>query len=156
MPDSREYRDALGILPTGVTIVTVMQDGAALGMTVNSFTSVSLQPQLILWSVGKDSERHAIFAGAERFAVNILAADQAALARACADEARLDKLDLAWTPGDHGAPLITGALAHLQCRRYAVHPGGDHDILVGEVLDFDVARDAPALVFHRSRYGASG
>lgn len=155
MDKARSLRDAFGTYPTGVTLITLMEQGKALAMTVNSFASVSLDPALILWSVDKRGNRYETFRDAERFAVNILAADQQALANACAAEAELDRTGVQWTAGANGAPLVAGAITHLECERFAVHPAGDHDIIVGRITALDRPREAPALVFHRSGYGKS-
>ncbi|WP_300542922.1 flavin reductase family protein [Maricaulis sp.] len=154
MPDSRSFRDALGRYPTGVTIVSAYVDGRAVGMTVNSFASVSLEPRLLLWSVEKATERYRLFRNAKTYAINVLAADQAGLAHACALDADLRACHADWT--GEAAPLIEGCVSRFLCRQTAVHPGGDHDIIVGEVTDFDTPREAPALVFYSSTYCEPG
>jgi len=148
----REFRDCLGRFPTGVALITVMQGASARAMTINSFASVSLDPPLILWSLAKDSHRYERFLNAEAFAVNILAADQADLSAACARNDDLEAAGGRWTPAGNGAPLLEGAIARFECRRHAVVPGGDHEIILGEVLNVDRPRDAEALVFVRSGY----
>jgi len=152
---AREYRDALGLYPTGVALVTLMHEGEARAMTVNSFASVSLDPPLILWSVAKDSERYELFKSAPVFAVNVLAADQRDLATACAQSDDLVTGGAGWTPGAGGAPLVDDAVARFECVRDAVHPGGDHDIIIGRVTGFDRPRRAPCLVFHKSGYASA-
>lgn len=154
MIDSREFRDALGRYPTGVTIVSAFHEGRAVGMTVNSFASVSLDPPLVLWSIECETERYAMFRHAQTYAINVLAADQAGLAHACALQPDLRNCHAVWT-GEQ-APLIDGAVAHFVCRQSAVHRGGDHDIIVGEVIDLDTPRDVPALVFYTSTYCEPG
>lgn len=154
MIDSRAFRDALGRFPTGVTIVSAFAGGQAVGMTVNSFASVSLDPPLVLWSIETASDRYRLFGGAETYAINVLAADQAGLAHACALEADLGRCRAGWTGKQ--APWIDGAVARFLCRRKAVHPGGDHEIIVGEVTEFDTPREAPALVFYASTYCEPG
>ena len=154
MIDTRKFRDALGRYPTGVAVVTAFHDGVAKGMTVNSFASVSLDPPLVLWSIECESDRYAIFRDAEDYAINVLAADQAGLAHACALDADLLANRIAWEGTK--APLLPDTVARLTCRQRAVHPGGDHDIIVGEVTDLDEPRDARALVFYRSTYSESG
>ncbi len=156
MSEDRAYRDALGCFPTGVALVTRAEDGAARAMTINSFASVSLTPRLVLWSLARDSERFEAFAAAQHYAINVLAADQGALSSACAMTDDLVSAGGRWTPGAHGAPLVDGAIARFECTRVAVHPGGDHVIIVGEVSGFDMPRRAPALVFHKSSYGQAG
>lgn len=154
MTDTRSFRDALGRYPTGVAIVTAYDGGQAVGMTVNSFASVSLDPPLVLWSLDRGTTRFDLFRGARTYAVNVLAGDQAGLAHACAIEADLAACHAEWTGEE--APLIEGAVARFLCRQSAVHQGGDHDIIVGEVVRFDTPRDAPALAFYRSTYCEPG
>lgn len=151
MVDPREFRDAMSRYPTGVTLVAARHEGTGLAMTVNSFASVSLDPPLILWSVGRDTERYEAFAAAERFSVNILRDTQMDLAQRYAIDASLDPAD--WTGRDDDVPALKHALARLICRRYAVYPGGDHDIIVGEVVQVDCGPDTGALTFFRSHYG---
>ena len=148
----REFRDCLGRFATGVALITVMDEGSARAMTINSFASVSLDPPLILWSLAKDSHRYDRFLSAQNFAVNILAADQADLSAACARNDDLHANGGQWTLADNGAPLLKDAIARFECRRHAVMPGGDHEIILGEVLNVDRPRDAEALVFVRSGY----
>ncbi|MEQ8405318.1 MAG: flavin reductase family protein [Oceanicaulis sp.] len=156
MDKARAFRDALGRFPTGVALITLMDAGRARAMTVNSFSSVSLDPPLILWSVAKDSLRYAAFRDAEAFAVNVLGADQEFLSNACAQNDDLGASGAQFAAGANGAPVIDDAIARFECSRTAVHPGGDHDIIIGEVTGFDAPRDAPALVFYRSKYHAAG
>jgi len=152
----RAYRDALGCYPTGVALVTRADQGGARAMTINSFASVSLTPRLVLWSLDRGSDRFDAFLAAEHYAINVLAADQSQLSSACAMTDDLVSAGGRWAPGVNGAPLVAGAIAWFECTRVAVHPGGDHVIIVGEVTGFDMPRQAPALVFHKSVYGQSG
>lgn len=156
MDKARAYRDALGRFPTGVALITLMDAGHARAMTVNSFSSVSLDPALILWSVARDSLRYAAFRDAEAFAVNVLGADQEFLSNACAQNDDLGASGAQFEIGAGGAPLVADAIARFECRRAAVHEGGDHDIILGEVIGFDAPREAPALVFYQSKYHAAG
>ena len=151
MIDPRNFREALSRYPTGVALVAAAYEGKAVAMTVNSFASVSLDPPLILWSVDRTSDRYAAFAAAEQFSVNILRADQADLAKHFAMEAEIERAD--WTTNSDGIPLLNKALARLECRRYAVHQGGDHDIIVGEVLKLKADGQGDALTYFRSQYG---
>ncbi len=156
MDKARAFRDALACYPTGVAVVTVRQGDMVRALTINSFASVSLNPPLVLWSLDRTSERYEQFANAGHFAINVLAADQEALAMACA---RLDDLEEAggrWTAGQTGAALIDGALARFECALDSVHEGGDHIIIVGRVLAFDRPRQDAALVFHRSVFANTG
>lgn len=155
MDKARAFRDALGRFPTGVALITLFDEGRARAMTVNSFSSVSLDPPLILWSVARDSLRHAPFLNADVFAVNVLGADQQFLSTQCAQNDDLGASGAQWSTGESGAPLVDEAVARFECRRSAVHRGGDHDIIIGEVTHFDAPRDAPSLVFYRSGYAAA-
>ena len=155
MTDTRALRDALASYPTGVVLVTVPGADGPRAMTVNSFASVSLDPPLILWSVAKDSERYRLFVEARVFSVNVLGADQEALAAACAKDDDLLAAGATVRNGASGAPIVAGAIAWFECRREAVHPGGDHDIIVGRVTDFAQDAQGAALTFHRSAFGRS-
>lgn len=150
----RDFRDALSRYPTGVAIIACYERSRAHAITVNSFASVSLDPPLILWSIEKASERWRVFADAERFSVNVLAADQQALASYCAGSSDLAASGAVFETGP--APRLEGAVARFDCTRFAVHPGGDHEVILGRVNAMDALRDAPSLVFHRGEYGQAG
>ena len=156
MSASRNFRDALSRYPTGVALITLMEEDRALAMTVNSFASVSLDPPLILWSVDQESRRYTLFRDAPRFAVNVLAADQEALSVACARDDDLSASGAKWTLGELGAPLVEGCVARFECAREAVYAGGDHDIILGRVDAFDTPNPSSSLVFHRSAYAKAG
>src|SRR5215510_15027306 len=120
--DPRELRNALGMFATGVTVVTtVNSDGRPIGLTCNSFSSVSLKPPLILWSLSLYSPSLQAFLQAPCFAVNILAAEQEALSRRFSTPVKDRFEDLDWMPGEGGIPLIKGSAAHLQCRNETRH-----------------------------------
>jgi flavin reductase (DIM6/NTAB) family NADH-FMN oxidoreductase RutF/DNA-binding MarR family transcriptional regulator len=150
--DSQRLRQALGAFTTGVTIVTTVDAaGADVGMTANSFNSVSLEPPLVLWSIGRSSTNFAAFLAANHFAVHVLAADQDALATRFAKRGvdRFAGLEIGRGPG--GIPLLDGCAARFQCRMAFQHESGDHVILVGEVLELDQLHCEP-LVFKGGRY----
>jgi len=142
----------LGRFPTGVALVTTLDQGQPKAMTINSFASVSLEPALVLWSLDNDSHRYELFLNAEQFAINVLAADQDALSNACARMDDLTQSGAKWTNGENGAPLIEGAVARFECERHQVVPAGDHQIILGRVTRFDLPRDTQSLVFVRSEY----
>lgn len=149
--NERRFRDALGKFATGVTVVTARGARGPIGITANSFASLSLDPPLVLWSPARASRRFAAFASAQHFAIHVLAADQLALGRHFAREGgNFDLPSLAFNP--EGVPILAGCLARFECRRKAVHEGGDHAIVVGEVQRATV-RDGPPLVFSAGRYG---
>ena len=154
MSKSRDFRDILGRYPTGVAIVSARVGGKPVGVTVNSFASVSLDPPLVLWSIERDRDRYELFDGVEHYAINILAGDQAGAAHACALDPDLTRCGIE-THGED-VPVLPDSVGYLLCRRTAVHPGGDHDIIVGEVLRHALLRDEPALLFYRGAYGEPG
>lgn len=150
--DKRDYRRALGQFATGVTIVTAhTKRGRPIGLTVNSFTSVSLDPPLVLWSLSRQATDFAEFHAAGRFAVNVLSARQHHLSRqfstTLADKFTDVEYDMA--PGE--SPLLKGATAHFICRVASRFDGGDHVIILGEVEDYRWNEGEP-LVFHSGRY----
>lgn len=150
--DARELRQVLGSFVTGVTVITTVDaQGKPHGLTVNSFSSVSLDPPLVLWSQSRAAPSHPVFEQSERFAVNILADDQVEIsnrfARASADKFAGTSV----VAGLGGVPLIEGCSAHLECRRVQSHPGGDHVVFVGEVERIARHPRQP-LVFGGGRY----
>lgn len=151
-PDTaRAFRDALGCYGTGVTVVTTQTGTGPIGMTANSFASVSLDPPLVLWSPAKTSSRHAAFAGAERFAIHVMAEDQDSLARHFARQGNaFDAVD--WHVSQDGVPILDGCLARFECATEIVHDGGDHSIIVGRVLR-GAHRPGRGLIFKQGQYG---
>jgi flavin reductase (DIM6/NTAB) family NADH-FMN oxidoreductase RutF len=152
--DSRAFRDALGQFATGVCLVSVGDaDAGDLAMTVNSFASVSLEPPLVLWSIQNTAEYYAAFTGCERFGISVLARDQEALSsRYARREGHVIEPDH-FTADEHGVPLLLGALATFSCRKWDLYHGGDHQIIVGEVVSFARAPGEP-LVFAGGRYAS--
>jgi len=153
--DHPGFRQALGVFATGVTVVTTKEPtGTYKGLTVNSFSSVSLDPPLVLWSLARDSANMPAFAWAAHFAVNVLAADQESFSShfAISGEERFDGIP--FEEGLGGAPLLAGCVARFQCETRHRYEGGDHLIFVGEVLAFDTD-DRPALLFHKGVYGTT-
>ena len=152
--DPRDFRNALGAFTTGVTVVTTLAgDGRRVGLTCNSFSSVSITPPLILWSLGVHSMNLPVFIEATHFAVNILAADQSKLSRRFASPVDDRFAGVAVTLSEDGVPLIDGAAAQLECRNEARHYSGDHVIFIGEVQRYRCTGVEP-LVFARGKYKA--
>lgn len=152
MSDQRQFRDALGHFPTGVAIVTTLaQDGTSIGVTVNSFSSVSLDPPMILWSLDKKSFSLPAFQAAPRFAVHVLDEHQEALSNAFARASgdKFSGLEIQYGLG--GVPLLPHCTALFECTTAHLYDGGDHLIIVGHVERFE-AGERPPLVFHRGRY----
>ena len=153
--DVRSFRNALGAFTTGVTIVTTRDAaGHDVGLTVNSFNSVSLEPPLVLWSLARSSGSLASFVEAEFFAVHILGARQEALSNRFARRGTDKFAGIELARGHGGVPLLDGCSARFECRTAYRHEGGDHEIFVGEVLTFEHF-DAPPLVFQKGGYAVA-
>ena len=151
--DSNQFRQALGSFATGVTVVTTRgAEGEDVGLTANSFNSVSLDPPMVLWSLDRKSSIAAAFMAAEHFAVRILASDQEPVSNQFAKRG-IDRFAGLVVERGHGdVPLLAGCSARFECRTSYRHDGGDHIIFVGEVVGFDSFGRAP-LVFHGGNYG---
>ncbi|GAA2673301.1 MULTISPECIES: flavin reductase family protein [Nonomuraea] len=148
----RSLREALGMYATGVAVVTTaLEDGRRAGVTVNSFTSVSLDPPLVLWCLSRRAPSADLFLRAGRFVVNVLAAGQDELSRRFATPAEDKFAGVATSSAAGGLPVLEGTLASFACRTVTVHEGGDHLIFVGAVEQFDRTGGEP-LVFHSGRY----
>lgn len=152
-PTAVSLRRALGSFATGVTVVTAQGKAGDVGVTANSFSSVSLEPPMVLWSLRKASASLAAFTESGAFTVHVLAAHQQTLSDRFARAAGDKFAGLAVKRGVGGAPLIDDCAARFQCRLAFQYDGGDHVILVGEIVEFEHS-DHPPLVFHGGRYGA--
>jgi len=150
-----DFRKALGLFPTGVAIISARhENGQLLGMTVSSFNSVSLDPPLILFSVARSAASYSSWEQVERYGVSVLARSQDDLSTRFA-RSQAEKWALVQPVfGEHGVPLMPGALAGYECERFAVYDGGDHAIFVGRVLSIraQTAATAEPLVFYGGRY----
>lgn len=151
--DLRTFRNTLGLFVTGVTIITCRdQDAAPVGITANSFNSVSLDPPLVLWSVGNQARSLAAFDAARHFAVHILRDDQASLSQRFATSGTDKFTDLPIETGQGGVPLLSDCAARLECTLHAKHPAGDHVLFIAEVNHLTSDPDAMPLVYHGGRY----
>jgi len=153
---TREFRDSLGAFVTGVTVITTTGDDGPHGMTANAFSSLSLDPPLVLVCVVQGTPSAAAIQGNGVFAVNVLAADQEPLSRYFASRDRprgtAAFANVAHKVLESGSPILDGVCAYLDCRLTADHPGGDHRILVGEVLAIGTDPSREPLVFHGGAY----
>lgn len=148
---TRAYRDALGRFATGVTVITCDSSQGPLGITANSFASVSLDPALVLWSPAKASKRFDAFTQADHFAVHIMSNEQAGICAGFAkDGGAFDGYD--WHSSSKGVPLISHCLSRFECTREAVHDAGDHAIVVGRVTRVSTQQGKP-LMFYSGKYG---
>lgn len=150
--DARAFRTALGRYATGVTIVTCDSDIGPLGITANSFASVSLDPPLVLWSPARSSKRFAAFEKAEKFAIHILGDHQKDFCDVFSSQGN-DFSSLDWQFSAENVPLINDCLVRLECDRHAVHDGGDHAIIVGHVTAAVVREGGSPLVFANGGFG---
>jgi flavin reductase (DIM6/NTAB) family NADH-FMN oxidoreductase RutF len=151
--DPGEFRRVLGHFPTGVTVVTSCDGEGPVGMAIGSFASVSLDPPLVAFFVGKESGSWSRIETAGHFCVNVLAEDQVDLCGTMAGRAVDKFLGIEWSKAASGAPVLPGVIAAIDCRIDAVHEGGDHWIVVGRVLSLDTVREAPPMLFFKGGYG---
>jgi flavin reductase (DIM6/NTAB) family NADH-FMN oxidoreductase RutF len=151
--DPKDFRNALGTFATGVTIITAAgSDGKPYGLTCNSFASVSLNPPLVLWSLGMFSQALSVFQNASHFTVNVLGASQQALANKFAKSSEDKFAGVEWKPGLGNAPILAESVANFQCRAANRYYGGDHIIFLGAVEAYTYSRREP-LLFARGGYG---
>lgn len=148
--DTGSFRQTMGCFVTGIAVVTAMNDQRQpVGLTINSLTSVSLDPPLLLFCLDKKASLYPVFAKADRFAFNFLAQSQEDVSRYFSS-AHAAKPENLWDPQQQDCPILHGSLGWVLCRPFAAHPGGDHTIFVGEVVDFHKrsASEAPLVYFH--------
>jgi flavin reductase (DIM6/NTAB) family NADH-FMN oxidoreductase RutF len=151
---SADFRRALAQFATGITVVTtVAPDGTPVGLTANSFSSVSMEPPLVLWSLSLKARSLAVFRACQRYLIHVLAADQLDVAQRFATRGADRFGPTAWIPTDEGLPRLEGCVAWFECGNRSQHEEGDHVIMVGRVEAFQAPGGAP-LIFHGSRYVA--
>jgi flavin reductase (DIM6/NTAB) family NADH-FMN oxidoreductase RutF len=154
--DPSQFRQLLGRFATGVTILTVATpEGRPLGMTANSLASVSLHPPLVSVCVDREADMHEAVLRVREFVVNVLASHQEALARRFADEHEDRFEGIGYHLSPDGLILLDGALAHIECERFAEYPGGDHTIVLGRVTGGTTADGRP-LLYYRGGYAGLG
>ena len=154
--DTRQLRDALGRFTTGVTVVTCCDEaGGFVGLTANSFSSLSLEPPLVLWSLRSASPAMVAFQGASRFAVNVLADSQVELSRRFASKSEDRFAEGTWALGAFGAPVLVGCSAVFECETVSHQVAGDHRLFIGRVLACAESALAP-LVFQAGHYRLLG
>jgi 3-hydroxy-9,10-secoandrosta-1,3,5(10)-triene-9,17-dione monooxygenase reductase component len=153
-PDAHSFRDALGRFATGVAFVTAAPDGEPAGLIVNSLTSVSLEPPLISFCPSRSSLTWTRMRRARRFGVNVLGQQHERFAKRAVPAGADRFAGLEWQPGPGGVPLLTDALASLECEIVAEHPTGDHWIVVGQVHNMRISPINDPLVFFAGAFGA--
>jgi len=152
--DSRAFRNALGCFPTGVAVVTAAGSDSHFGITVNSFTSVSLDPPLLLWCMDRRSRRHDVFAKALGFTVSILGTDHKEVSSRLARPGEHSLDDIALIETELGPPALANSLAVFECAVEKMVEAGDHTILLGRVLRFSCPSASAPLVYFRGKYSA--
>ncbi len=150
--DAAAFRQTLGSFATGIAVATCQAGDAPRGITINSLTSVSLEPPLVLFCLSDRTRIYEDFLAAPTFAFNILASGQEALSRHFSSPAAMDWSEIARHPAPQHPPLLADCMGWLICRRHAVYPGGDHAIIVGEVIALGHAPSAQPLLYFRKGY----
>jgi 3-hydroxy-9,10-secoandrosta-1,3,5(10)-triene-9,17-dione monooxygenase reductase component len=153
--DQKDFRKIMGTFATGITVVTTMHDNSVpIGITVNSFTSVSLDPPLILWCLANDADSYDIFANCPNFAVNVLHQEQEDLSQIFSTKNSSKFENLEWETGEFGAPILKDCLSYFQCETEIAYSGGDHIILLGHVRAIEIHTEKKPLIYHNSNYHA--
>ncbi|RRR66418.1 MAG: flavin reductase [Candidatus Viridilinea halotolerans] len=155
MLDDARFRQVMSLFASGVTVVTSAHEEHLSGLTVSSFTSLSLNPMLVLVCIDRQAASHTTITASGYYAINILAEGQEYLSRRFASSQAEKFTPGTYTLSPHGLPLLNGALAHIECRVHAAFPGGDHTIFVGEVLAAACQEERP-LLYYRSGYHLLG
>ncbi|MEQ9226878.1 MAG: flavin reductase family protein [Parvibaculum sp.] len=151
--DVRKFRNALGWFTTGVAVVTTrLEGGDPIGITVNSFSSVSLDPPMVLWCLDKQSDTLPVFEKATHFTVNVLREEHQEVSSRLAKKGDHSLADIEVKEGESRCPALVEALAHFECKIEARHDAGDHVIMVGRVLKFDYVEEGRPLLYHRGGY----
>ncbi len=154
--DPRDFRAALGQFPTGVTVITTRDnDNNPIGVTASSFNTVSMEPQLVLWSVAKSAYSSEIFRSGDHFAVNVLSEQQVDVSNRFASQGEDKFKDVDYTEGAGDCPLFRDCAAQFECKTWQVYEGGDHLIIVGEVLAYHQDQTLAPLVFSQGRYAVT-
>ena len=153
--DTRDFRNALGRFATGITAITIRgENEMPEGLTVNSFSALSLEPPLVLWCLGKQSPSLPTFEACSHFAVNVLNKDQRHISNQFATPSEDKFSGINWTEGLGGAPILPGCLATFECRNAQRHDGGDHIIFIGGVEHFTYT-DGKPLLYTEGQYGVA-
>lgn len=151
--DAAKFRQVLGHFPTGVTVITSIDDAKPVGFAVGSFASLSLDPPQVLFCAGKSSSTWPKIEASGKFCVNVLADDQEDVCRVFASKATDKFAEIGWKHTGNGSPVISGALAYIDCDIAQVIESGDHFIVIGSVTGLDVLHEGGPLVFFRGGYG---
>jgi len=152
--DPAEFRKVLGSYPTGVCVITALDEGKPAGMVVGSFTSVSLDPPLVGFFPDKSSTSWPLIEKAGRFCVNVMSRDQQHVCRSVSAKGEAKFVGVEYVISDHDLPVIKDSIAAIECKMYSVTEAGDHWFVLGEVLRMETVREDDPMLFHRGRYGS--
>ena len=152
-PDAATYRTVLGHFATGVTLITALENDLPVGMAANSFTSVSLEPPLVLFCAAKASSTWPHIQQSGKWAANFLDEDSEAVCRLFAQKGADRFAHISYAPGRTGSPILDNALAFVDCETIAEHDAGDHVIVVGRVIELGYQHEGKPLLFYRGGYG---
>jgi flavin reductase (DIM6/NTAB) family NADH-FMN oxidoreductase RutF len=151
--NSEQFKQSMSILPTGVNIVTTIHNKKLFGFTASSFTSVSLSPPLILFCIDKQSSSFEAFVNSTNFAVSILSQEQVGISRHFSKHNPDKFIDISYNLGVYSyCPLISGAICHIECKRFNCHEGGDHIMVIGEVINTIINNNSEPLVYCLRKY----
>ncbi len=146
----KTFKEIMGSYPTGVSIVTTMIDNKPVGLTVNSFASVSINPLLVSWCIDKKSSSLEAFLHSDKFAVNILSGHQKEECFIFADRTESDRFSkISWTESSNHLPILEGVFAVLECKKFQEVDAGDHFILIGEVIDLQRTENKPMFYYQK-------
>ncbi|MDA0782207.1 MAG: flavin reductase family protein [Rickettsiales bacterium] len=155
--DSLDFRNCMGRFATGVTVVTTkLNNDLPCGMTVNSFTSLSLEPPLVLFNVDKNAHNHDNFANCTKFTVNILSERQSDISQKFACPSTIKWQDIDYTDYSNNTPKINGCIAYIACDTEQIYKGGDHSIIIGRVTDMDIESKENPLIYFKGKYSKIG
>lgn len=154
--NSRDFRNCLGTFATGVTVATTLDGEKPCGVTINSFSSLSLKPPLVLFCLAKDAYYYQAFTKAKYFGVNILSESQQFISESFARSAGQPWDEVTFTSAKNGSPYFSGAHGFMECELHAVHDGGDHSIIVGKVLHVEHDETCYPLLYYRGGYRTIG
>lgn len=152
--DPAEFRKVLGNYPTGVCIITAMDEGKPAGMVVGSFTSISLDPPLVGFFPDKSSTSWPLIEKAGHFCVNVMTSNQGPVCRAVSAKGEAKFAGVEYLISEHNLPVIAGTIATIECKLYSVTEAGDHWFVLGRVLRMETVREDDPMLFHRGRYGS--
>ena len=155
--NTHDFRHCMGRFSTGVTVITtIIENKIPCGMTINSFTSLSLDPPLVLFNVDKNAHNHDNFANCKSFTVNILSEEQADISQRFAHPSTLDWNKINYTNNINDTPKIDGCIAYIACTKEQIYAGGDHSIIIGRVTDMNIASEENPLIYFKGKYRKIG